>query len=220
MLEQALTAIEDLQAAQMELESLKLDSRQNVTKIRQLWASSRKTLTQANTAIQKAGPDKKHPDREQRADSPQDGMAINALSSQIFATSQDLAQAPRTQEGFAAVEETALGVFEQFETINPPEAVGEMKTAKEQFKEGVAVLAPLALGKEEALKQAAGLLTEMANKLAALVGDEAPAPEEKDNEPDPSAQPDHADPAPSPHPLPPPPPPPKADKAPAGAAAP
>jgi hypothetical protein len=213
---------EDFDAVRTMLDSLKLGDRQAVTQTRKRWASAAGELKQAVAAIHKAEPDQtKHPDEQPRAGASQDVNAIAALRGQVEATSKDLAEAPRTQEGFAQIEDTAVGVLAMFDTITPPDDQGFVSQAKDTFKDGIATLAPLALGKEEAIKAAQEKLVALANRFAGIVGDEAPAPDQPDDEPDPSAQHQNLEPAPSPHPLPPPPPPPVpgTDKTPAGAGA-
>jgi len=96
--------------------------------------------------------------------------------------------------------------------------VSETGRAKEAINRGIATIAPLAMGKEESLKEAQKGLDGIANRLAGLVGDAPPAAEagepgkddEEQQEPLPTPTP-----APSPNPLPPPPPPPP--QVPAGA---
>jgi hypothetical protein len=207
LLSQAMAAVAELPADVEALKALKLSDRQAITKTKGHWAAARKQLQSASKEIQKAsGPDKKHPDREFREDSPQDLAAITALSAQILATSKDLSEAPRTQDGYMAVEKTAASVLEQFETIQPPDDGGFVKGAKLEMEQGMMDIAPLALGKEDAIKAVAGDLTRMANEIAQLVGDEPAEDQKEDDEPDPSK--DNTPPtdvAPNPNPLPPPP---------------
>jgi hypothetical protein len=206
LLSQAMATVAELPADIEALKALKLSDRQAITKTKGHWAAARKQLQSASKAIQKAsGPDKKHPDREFREDSPQDLAAITALSAQIDATTKDLAEAPRTQEGFMAVEKTAAGVLEQFETIQPPDDGGFVKGAKLEMEQGMMDIAPLALGKEDAIKAVAGDLTRIANEIAGLVGDEPAEDPKEDDDPDPSKDTTPTDVAPNPNPLPPPP---------------
>jgi hypothetical protein len=195
------------------LESVKLSDRQAVAAARAHWATARRELAAVRKAIQAAEPDlKKNPDAQPREGSNRDNNAVLALSAQIDATTTDLIKAPRTQEGFKTVMETAGGMLAMFDTIKPDEDPGGVAAAKDSFTEGIANIAPLALGKEETLKQAQKDLDAAADRLSGFVGDSPPAPETgepgKDDQEDQKAPDPKADPAPSPNPLPPPPPPP------------
>jgi hypothetical protein len=222
--EEALQALdaEDFEVVRTVLDSMKLGDRQAVLAARRHWARAVSELKQAVNTIHKAEPDqKKHPDEQPRAGESEDVNAIASIRGQVEATSKDLTEAPRTQEGFAQVEATADVVLAMFDTVKPPDDQGLVAQAKDSFKEGMATLAPLALGKEETIKGAQEKLTALANRYAGIVGDEAPAPDAPDDEPDPSKDPQqHHDVAPPPpNQLPPPPPPPIQDKKPAGAGA-
>ena len=207
--DQAFAAIDELEPVKVLLESLKLDHRQAVTRARQRWATARQELKLATKAIKDARPDSaKNPDAKEREGATEDANAILALSLQIDATSQDLAKAPRTQEGFKAVADTAADLVGQFDTIHPPEATNDVERAKDSVVEGLATIVPLAEGKAEAIAEAQKEIAEVANKLAGLVGDAPPEAAEPDEKHDDDPAPAHFDPPPSPHALPPPPPPP------------
>jgi hypothetical protein len=195
------------------LESLKLSDRQAVVAARKNWADARRELAAVRKAINAAEPDpKKNPDATPREGSNRDVNAVLALSGQIEATTTDLIKAPRTQEGFKAVLETAAGLLAMFDTVKPEEDANGVARAKENFTLGLANIAPLALGKEESLKQVQKDLNDAADRLAGFVGDAAPAPDTgepgKDDQENQAPPDPKADPAPSPNPLPPPPPPP------------
>jgi len=194
------------------LEILKLSDRQAVVAARKHWADARRELAAVRKAINAAEPNPaKNPDATPREGSNRDVNAVLALSLQIDATTTDLIKAPRTQEGFNTVVETAGGMLAMFDTIKPEEDPSGVARAKESFTLGIANIAPLALGKDESLKQVVKDLNMAADRISGIVGDSPPAPEtgepgkddeEKQAPPDPKA-----DPAPSPNPLPPPPPP-------------
>jgi hypothetical protein len=195
------------------LESLKLSDRQAVVAARKNWADARRELAAVRKAINAAEPDpKKNPDATPREGSNRDVNAVLALSGQIEATTTDLIKAPRTQEGFKTVLETAAGLLAMFDTVKPEEDANGVARAKENFTLGLANIAPLALGKEESLKQVQKDLNDAADRLAGFVGDAAPAPDTgepgKDDQENQAPPDPKADPAPSPNPLPPPPPPP------------
>ena len=207
--DEAISSLEELDPVITVLDSLKLDKKQAVARARARWAVARVELRAAQNAIRKAQPNaKKNPDAEERPDSTADINALAALAAQVDATIQDLAKAPKTPEGIKDVEETAAGLIGQCETIQPPEAANEMAKAKAELTEGVAILIPLALGKEDTIKEAEKELGKIASRLAVLVGDEAPSTEDSGSDDDEPA----ADLPPAPPPpsgaLPPPPPPP------------
>jgi hypothetical protein len=204
---QAFNAVEELPAIIDLLDSLKLSDRQVIQKTKQHWAAAKRDLRNAEQFMQKQNiPDAKHPDRLPRDGFLQDYAAVTALEEQVDATIKDLAQAPRTQEGYKAVEDTAAGIADQFSTVNPIDDAGNVLGAKGNFIEGIGQLAPLALGKEDAIKGAKGDLIRMADNLAQLVGDEPAESPKEDPDPDPSANPSPPTPAPQgPNPLPPPP---------------
>jgi hypothetical protein len=207
---EAVQALDDLPAIIDMVEDLKLSDRQKIGKIRGHWATSKRDLDQAEKRIRDANvPSKKHPDQQMREGAAEDMAAIMALHDQVDATMKDLAEAPRTQEGYKAVLETAGNIMGQFETIKPPDDFSMVATARGAFIEGIGDLIVLAEGKEEAIKAAATELSQMADKIAGLVGDAPPEEHKDDDEPDPSATPTPAPVAPpGPNPLPPPPPPP------------
>ena len=198
------------------LESLKMNDRQAIAAAHKNWAEARRELTAVRNAIRAAEPDpKKNPDAQPREGSNRDTNAVLALSAQIEATMTDLIKAPRTQEGFKTVFDTAGGLAAMFDTIKVEEDPSGVDAAKDSFMRGVANIMPLALGKEESLKQVQADLNAAANQIAAFVGDEPPAPDPgepgKDDDekpPPPQNSGTNPTPAPSPNPLPPPPPPP------------
>lgn len=104
--------------------------------------------------------------------------------------------------------DTAADLVGQFDTIHPPEATNDVERAKDSVVEGLATIVPLAEGKAEAIAEAQKEIAEVANKLAALVGDAPPEAAEPDEKHDDDPAPAHFDPPPSPNALPPPPPPP------------
>jgi len=211
--DEVLTILDGISLDRTLLESLKLSDRQAVVAARKHWADARRELAAVRKAITAAEPNAaKNPDAKPREGSNRDTNAIIALSAQVDATTTDLIKAPRTQEGFKAVVDTAGGMLAMFDTIKPEEDPSGVAAAKESFTQGIANILPLAVGKEESLKTAQQDLNMAADRISALVGDSPPAPEtgepgkddeEKQAPPDPKA-----DPAPSPNPLPPPPPPP------------
>ena len=204
---EAIEALDDLPAIIDIVEDLKLSDRQKIGKIRGHWATSKRDLDQAEKRIREANmPSKKHPDQQMREGAAEDMAAIMALHDQVDATMKDLAEAPRTQEGYKAVLDTAGSIMGQFETIKPPDDYSFVATAKGAFIEGIGDLIVLAEGKEEAIKAAATELAQMADKIAGLVGDAPPEEHKDDDAPDPSANPAPVAP-PGPNPLPPPPPP-------------
>jgi uncharacterized protein DUF4157 len=197
------------------LESLKMSDRQAIAAAHKNWADARRLLAEVRRAIAAAEPDpKKNPDAQPREGSNRDTNAVLALSAQIEATMTDLIKAPRTQEGFKSVFDTAGGLAAMFDTIKPEEDPNGVEGAKDSFMRGVANIMPLALGKEESLKQVQSDLNAAANQIAAFVGDEAPAADtgepgkDDDEKPPPQNSGTNPTPAPSPNPLPPPPPPP------------
>jgi len=212
--EEVLSILDGVSIDRTVLESLKLSDRQAVVAARKHWADARRELAAVRKAINAAEPNPaKNPDATPREGSNRDVNAVLALSLQIDATTTDLIKAPRTQEGFNTVVETAGGMLAMFDTIKPEEDPSGVARAKESFTLGIANIAPLALGKEESLKQVVKDLNMAADRISGLVGDSPPAPETgepgKDEDEKQAPPPDpKADPAPSPNPLPPPPPPP------------
>jgi hypothetical protein len=201
--------LDDITLERTVLESLKMSDRQAIAAARAHWTTAKRELAAARKAIKDSQPDpSKNPDATPREGASEDTSAVIALSAQVDATIQDLVRAPRTQEGFQGVGAIAEGVFAQFDTVAPPEAVNDVARAKESFGLGLANIAPLALGKEQTIKQIQDALQRHADRLAEIVGDAPPAADTgepgKDDE---ENNPPH-DPAPSPNPLPPPPPPP------------
>jgi len=200
--------MDDLDSYRTLLDSIKLSDRQAVGAARRHWLEARRELAAARKALNAARPDsKKTPDAQEREGLSNDINAIAALSAQIDATIQDLIKAPRNQEGFKAVDETATQLLHQIATVQPPEAQLEMARVMSSVSDGIATITPLVLGKEETLKTAQKGLTEIADRLAALVGDTAPATDKDPGKDDEEENQPHT-PAPSPNPLPPPPPPP------------
>ena len=115
--------------------------------------------------------------------------------------------------------ETAATLIEQFDSFKPAEGEvpASMQAARKAMLDGIARIIPLALGKEEVIKEVKEGLARVANKLAGLSGAEVePDPEAGPSDPVKGADPDEPapapapapEPAPSPNPLPPPPPPP------------
>jgi septal ring factor EnvC (AmiA/AmiB activator) len=200
---------------------LNLSHKQAIFLARNAWQTSRRQLAKTKVEIAKLAKAQK----VDPADLAEVNSQIDALSQQIAATSQDLAEAPRTQEGFKAVVETAGGLIEQFTSFTsqggdvPP----SFREAQKTFVEGLARILPLSGTKAEAIDMVRTSLTDLANRLAPLAGEEAEeAKEEKDDakkgpdpdEPDPHAAQPIAPPGPSP--LPPPPLPPGKKPVPAG----
>ena len=208
------------------LDSLSLSDRQAIYLARTAWQTARRQV--AATRAQLKAP-KDAPPNDVRAI--EEGRAhLDALSQQIAATIQDLVEAPRTQEGFKQVMDTAGQLIEQFDSFKSPdgEVPPSFVQARATMFEGIARIAPLALGKEAALNEVKASLGRVANELAGLADDEVqgePEPEQHDpvKGPDPGEpgkapddqivpppnKPEYAPPpAPSPNPLPPPPPPP------------
>jgi len=201
-------SMDDLDSYRTLLDSIKLSDRQAVAGARRHWLEARRELAAARKALNAARPDsKKTPDAQEREGLSNDINAVVALSAQIDATIQDLIKAPRNQEGFKAVDETATQLLKQIATIQPPEAQQEMLRVMSFVSDGIATITPLVLGKEETLKTAQKGLNDIANRLAALVGDAAPAADKDPGKDDEEGNEPHT-PAPSPNPLPPPPPPP------------
>jgi len=209
--DEVFSMLDELTAERTVLESLKMSDRQAIAAARVHWTAARRDLAAARKAIKDAQPDPaKSPDASPRDGATEDTNAVIALGAQVDATTQDLIKAPRTQEGFQGVAAIAGDVLAQFDAVKPPEGVNQLSSAKQEFTLGLANIAPLALGKEETLKQAKESLQRKADRLAEIVGDAPPAPEagepgKDDQENNPPLE---FAPAPSPNPLPPPPPPP------------
>ncbi len=214
-----LSAAEEVSVDTTVLDSLNLSDKQAISLARAAWQTARRQI--AATKAQLKAP-KLSPPNDIRAI--EEGRAhLDALSQQVAATIQDLVEAPRTQEGFKQVMDTAGQLIEQFDSFGPvadqPVPASFVAARKAMF-DGIARIAPLALGKAAAVKEVQAGLSRVANELAGLSGAEVekePEPEPHDpvKGPDPGEpgkEPEDAvpppGPAPSPNPLPPPPPPP------------
>ena len=162
------------------LDSVALNDKQAIFLARTAWQAARRQV--AATRRQLKAPAGAAPED---VSSIEEGRAhLDALSQQIAATIQDLVQGPRTPEGFKEVGETAVQVVDQFDSFTlegdvPP----SFRAAKAKMMEGIARLAPLALGKEEVLKEIKDSLSGIANDLAGISDGEVeaePEPEESD----------------------------------------
>jgi hypothetical protein len=197
------------------LDSLALNDKQVIFLARTAWQTARRQI--AATRRQLRAPTGASPEEVAKIE---EGRAhLDALSQQVAATIRDLVETPRTKEGFQEVGDTAVQVIEQFDSFSveggtiPPSFVA----ARKSMFDGIGRIAPLALGKEQLLKEIEDSLASIANDLAGISdgevidpepeeGEEEPAEEEPgDEEEEESEEPDVA---PSPNPLPPPPPPP------------
>ena len=194
------------------LDSLALNDKQAIFLARTAWQTARRQI--AATRRQLRAPTGASPEEVAKIE---EGRAhLDALSQQVAATIRDLVETPRTKEGFQEVGDTAVQLIEQFDSFSvegtfPPAFVA----ARKSMFDGIARLAPLALGKEELLKEIEDSLAGIANDLAGISDGEVidPEPEEGEEEPaeepgDEEEEPEEPDVAPSPNPLPPPPPPP------------
>ena len=202
-------SLDELDGDKILLESIKLSSGEAVFRARRHWADARRELAIAKATLRKARDVPKAPDAQEREGLSQDVNAVIALSAQIDATTQDLVKAPKTPEGFQSVKDAGGNtVLPQFDTIKPPEAAVNLERAKAAFIGGLATIVPLADGKNATLNAVQLDLTRIADRLAGLVGDAAPAPDVApgDDDKEPTLEP--RGPAPSVSPLPPPPPPP------------
>lgn len=200
------------------LDSLALNHKQAIFLARTAWQTSRRQIA-ATRRLLKAS---KGASPEEVAELEEGRAHLDALSEQVAATIRDLVEAPRTKEGFQEVGDTAVQLIEQFDSFSveggtvPPSFVA----ARKSMFEGIARIAPLALGKEEVLTEIKDSLTSIANDLARISDGEIegePDPEESEDEPpepeegaedEDEEEKDKPEPAPSPNPLPPPPPPP------------
>ena len=210
-LKAAYAALEDFENLLTALKSMKLGHRHAVAAALHDWHKAKRSLEDTKHEIRlglKASDRAKEPPRD-GAES--DLSALTALQQQIDAVCQDLIKAPHSQEGVYDVATTAGEMLGQFDTVQPGEAGGIVERAKDQFAEGLATIVPLALGKAEMIKHAQQAVVEMANKLAAVLGDAPPAgdPSAPDDDPPVQVPPPDATPAkPSgstPPPAPPPP---------------
>jgi hypothetical protein len=166
------------------LDSLALNDKQAIFLARTSWQTARRQIAATRRQLRAATgatPEEVAAIEEGRAH-------LDALSQQVAATIRDLVEAPRTQEGFQAVADTAVQLIEQFDSFSveggtvPPSFVA----ARKSMFEGIARIAPLALGKEELLKEIKDSLAGIANELAGISDGEVegePEPEESDEEP-------------------------------------
>ncbi len=180
------------------------------------WQAAQRQLGAARSAIAgelarlnraKPGtPDPEGVDREQMI---QDMAHLKALQAQMGNAVRDLVEAPRNEEGLAAVLEGNLSLDEEMGSLgelSTASALAPVAAARRAFTDGVATLAPFAMKPDDFLREMRTTLQTAANSIAALVGDEEEAVEGEEQKDTPPPVP--PDPAPSPNPLPPPPPPP------------
>jgi hypothetical protein len=210
----AYTALEDFDDLLTVLKSMKLDHRHAVRAAVHAWHASKRLLEETQHEIRagiKASERAKEPPRD-GAES--DINALTALEQEIDAVCEDLVKAPHSQEGMHDVEKTAGEMLAQFDTIQPGEAGGIVEQAKTRFERGFATIMPLAEGKAETIKLAQKAVVEMANKLAAVLGDAPPAgdPSAADDDPPVQVPPPGATPTTKPSGSSPPPPPPPPTK--------
>ena len=184
----AYAALEDFDDLLTVLKSMKLDHRHAVRAAVHAWHASKRLLQEMQHEIRagiKASERAKEPPRD-GAES--DINALTALEQEIDAVCEDLVKAPHSQEGMHDVEKTAVAMAAQFDTIQPGEAGGIVEQAKTQFVHGFATIVPLAEGKAETIKLARKAVVEMANKLAAILGDAPPAGDPSAADDDPPVQ--------------------------------
>jgi hypothetical protein len=198
----AYEALDDFDLVLTALKSMKLDHRHVVTAAVHRWHGARKLLQDTKKEIQAAKKASERAKEPAREGAEADVSALTALQEEIDAVCQDLVKAPHSQEGVKDVAETAGAMLDQFDTIQPNEAAGVVEQAKGEFEHGLATLVPLAEGKEEAIKHMQGTIVEMADRLAAVLGDAPPAGDPSVPDDDPPVQ------VPAPGSLPPPKPPP------------
>jgi hypothetical protein len=171
----AYAATEDLDLVVTVLQSMKLDHRHAVAAAVHNWHRARASLEEAKKEIRagvKASEDAKQPPR---TGAMADISALTALEEEIDALCQDLVKAPHSQEGVSDVAKTAGAMLGQFDTIQPGEAGGIVEQAKTAFEHGLATIVPLAEGKAGAIKEVQKTIVDMANRLAAVLGDAPPA---------------------------------------------
>jgi hypothetical protein len=186
----AFEPMQDLSSYVEMLRDLKLSDRQRITKIRTHWSTARKYLQAATQAIYKLNvPDKKHPERVPSDRAAPDMGTVQSLEGQLDATANDLAEAPRTKEGYEAVELTASGILEMFDSIEVKEVSDMVVQARHEFMSGMTELEVLADGKEEAIKDAAMQISLIADEYTVFLGDHPAEPPKADDEADPSADP-------------------------------
>jgi hypothetical protein len=186
----AFEPMQDLSSYVEMLRDLKLSDRQRITKIRTHWSTAKKYLYEATQAIYKLNrPDKQHPDRVPSDRAVPDMGTIQALEGQLDATAKDLAEAPRTKEGYQAVESTAADLLEMFDSIEVEEVESMVTEARHEFMSGITELEVLAEGKEEAVKDAAMQISLIADQYTVFLGDHPAEPPKTDDEADPSADP-------------------------------
>lgn len=184
----AYAAVEDFDDLLTVLKSMKLDHRHAVRAAVHAWHASKRLLEETQHEIRagiKASERAKEPPRD-GAES--DINALTALEQEIDAVCEDLVKAPHSQEGMHDVEKTAGGMLAQFDTIQPGEAGGIVEQAKTKFVHGFATIVPLAEGKAETITLARKAVVEMANKLAAILGDAPPAGDPSAADDDPPVQ--------------------------------
>jgi hypothetical protein len=210
----AYAALDDFDSLLTVLKSMKLDHRHAVRAAVHSWHASKRLLEDTKHEIRagiKASEQAKEPPRDGAVS---DINALTALEQEIDAVCEDLVKAPHSQEGMHDVEKTAGDMLAQFDTIQPGEAGGIVEQAKSQFVHGFATIIPLAEGKAETIKLAHKAVVDMANKLAAVLGDAPPAgdPSAADDDPPVQVPPPGATPTKPSGGTPPPPPPPSPTK--------
>lgn len=209
----AYAAIEDFDVTLTVLKSMKLDHRHAVAAAVHQWHSAKQSLEETKREVRAAVKASERAKEPARPGAESDINALSALEQEIDAVCQDLVKAPHSQEGVMEVAKTAGDILGQFDTVQPGEAGGIVDQAKDAFEQGLATIVPLAEGKAEAIKQVQKMIVEMANKLAAVLGDAPPAgePSAADDDPPVHVPPPGALPPPKPPgSTPPPPQPPKA----------
>jgi hypothetical protein len=181
-------ALEDFDNLLTVLKSMKLDHRHAVSGALHRWHSAKRSLEEAKNAVEAGVKETDHRKEPPRSGAVSDINALSALEQEIDAVCEDLAKAPHSQEGMKDVAKTAGDLLGQFDTVQPGEAGGVVEHAKAEFESGLATIIPLAEGKAETIKQAQKMIVEMANKLAAVLGDAPPAGDPSAPDDDPPVQ--------------------------------
>jgi hypothetical protein len=178
-------ALEDFDNIVTVLKSMKLDHRHAVTGALHNWHTARRSLEEAKNAVKAGVKESEHRKEAPRSGAEADIKALSALEQEIDAVCQDIVQAPHSQEGMMGVAKAAGDLLGQFDTVQPGEAGGVLDHAKAEFETGLATIIPLAEGKADAIKETQKMIVEMANKLAAVLGDAPPAgdPSAPDDDP-------------------------------------
>jgi hypothetical protein len=184
----AYDALEDFDNLLTMLKSMKLDHRQAVSGAVHKWHSAKRSFEEAKNEVKAGVKESEHRKEPPRPGAESDINALSALEQEIDAVCQDIVKAPHSQEGMMDVAKTAGDLLGQFDTVQPGEAGGALDHAKAEFETGLATIIPLAEGKAEAIKQAQKLIVEMANKVAAVLGDAPPAGDPSAPDDDPPVQ--------------------------------